>query len=197
VKAASQAAEKHVVLKGHDFRRATNAAKSARALQAAEKLVKYVSKRRIVSGHDFSRAANAAKSTRALQAAEKLVECVSKSRFVSGHDFSRASNAAKSTRSLQAAEKLVKYVSKRRIVSGHDFSRAVSAAKSMRPLGPAECYSGARIKSKPFSATCSVVPIKPCPFKAVAHRKIRQKEQRYHDLYGFSDQNLCHLLRRI
>jgi len=32
-----------------------------RASQAAEKLVKYVSKRRIVSGHDFSRAKSAAK----------------------------------------------------------------------------------------------------------------------------------------
>jgi nucleoside phosphorylase len=75
-----------------------------------------------------------------------------------GHDFSRAVEEPKSTGPLQAAEKLVECVSKRRFVSGHDFSRAVSAAKSRGPLGPEGCFSGVRIKSRPFSAACEAAP---------------------------------------
>jgi len=71
---------------GHDFSRAEPAHRSIWALQAAEKLVKCVSKRRFVSGHDFSRAKTAHRSIWALQAAGKLV-------VLKGHDFSRAKTA--------------------------------------------------------------------------------------------------------
>jgi hypothetical protein len=46
---------------GHDFSRAEKAAKSTRALQAADKLAEAVSNGRFASGHDFSRAVNTTK----------------------------------------------------------------------------------------------------------------------------------------
>jgi len=55
-----------VALKGQDFSRATNAAESARASRAPEKLIPAWICDRFVSGHDFSRAASVAKSAWAL-----------------------------------------------------------------------------------------------------------------------------------
>jgi len=65
---------------------------STRPLQAAEKLVECVSKRRFVSGHDFSRAVSATESTRALA----LEGCFSEVRIKSS-PFPAASTAQLAT----------------------------------------------------------------------------------------------------